>query len=598
MNSDDVLENDHDLLHKKYLEERDKRLRGDGNNQYIAIDESNPQYNEDPYVEPGFSRAPIIEDVDVMVLGAGFTGLLTAAALQKAGINDFRIIEKAGDFGGTWYWNRYPGCRCDVESYIYLPLLEEVGGMPTEKYIRASEIFEHAKKMGRAFNLYEKTCFQTGVTEIRWSEERARWIVRTDRGDTIHARFVCLGSGPLNRAKLPGIPGIETFKGKSFHTSRWDYHYTGGGEAGQMTGLADKRVAIIGTGATAVQCIPPLGESAQHLYVVQRTPAAIDARNNRPTDPDWWNCLQPGWQPRRMANFDGFLAGIPQTEDLVADGWTVTWAKFAEAARASEDAPSDHETISQLVDYEKMGSIRARIDRIVKDPVTAEALKPWYNWMCKRPLFHDGYYETFNRENVTLIDTQGKGLERITENAIVFDGKSYEVDCIIYASGFEVAVASSRLGRFELIGRNGVTLEQYWANGQRSLHGMFVRNFPNLGIVGGLKQASITWNIPLMLSKQVEHLVGVVKHCVDENVSAFNVSENAEQQWVNTIKEKSAIDRDFVRDCTPGYYNNEGSDFETSIWASSYGGGAFEYMGVLKDWRQSNLTKDLELNKN
>ncbi len=584
---------DAEALHRKYRAERDKRLRADGVDQYVAVADRFADYADDPHVEPGFTRAAITEDVDTVVVGGGFSGLLAANALLKAGVTNIKVIEKAGDFGGTWYWNRYPGCQCDVESYTYLPLIEDFGDMPTDKYSRASHIFDHARKIAKSLGLYEKSLLQTGVTEVRWDAAIARWLVKTDRGDVIRARFVALASGILSRPKLPGIPGFETFKGHSFHSSRWDYAYTGGHELGDLTGLADKRVAIIGTGASAAQAIPHLGAFAKQLYVVQRTPAALDERRNKPTDPAWWNGLKRGWWERRARNFEGFLLGIPQEEDLIQDGWTEGWGKFSAAAK-SADTPEEQNRRRQLADYEKMNSIRARIDSVVSDPVTAEALKPYFNWMCKRPLFVDGFYETFNRPNVTLIDTQGKGLDRITENAIVYDGKEYPVDCIIYASGFEVAAPADRTGGFELVGVGGQPLADYWRDGLKSLHGMMVHGFPNMGIINGLKQASITWNITFMMRKQSEHFAAIVKRCLESNVALFDVKPAAEQDWLKTLREKHSIDEEFLRDCTPGYYNDEGKDPRKSIWASSYGGGPFEYMQILDDWRENGFLNDLE----
>ena len=259
-------------LKKKYLAERDKRLRTDGNEQYREIKGDFAHYLDDPYVEPGFTRAPLTDDVEVVVIGGGFGGLLAGARLREAGVKDLRMIEKGGDYGGTWYWNRYPGAACDIESYIYLPLLEEVGYMPVEKYTRAPEILEHSRAIARKFDLYRDVCFQTEVTEMRWDDTISRWIIKTNRNDAMKPRFVVMANGTLHRPKLPGIAGVETFKGHSFHTSRWDYHYTGGDCHGGLTGLKDKRVGIIGTGATAVHCVPHLGAAAKELYVFQRTP--------------------------------------------------------------------------------------------------------------------------------------------------------------------------------------------------------------------------------------------------------------------------------------------------------------------------------------
>src|SRR6185436_13927361 len=290
-------------LRARYAAEREKRLRPDGNNQYVEVSGKYARFEEDPYVEPGFTRPALHEELDAVIIGGGFGGLLAAARLQEVGITDVRIIEKAGDFGGTWYWNRYPGAQCDIESYVYLPLLEETGYIPKEKYSFAPEIFAHAQRIGKHFNLYDKACFQTQIKEARWNEETGRWTVTTDRDDVFKARFVIMSSGPLNRPKLPAIPGIEQFKGHTFHTSRWDYNYTGGDTTGGMTKLGDKRVALIGTGATAIQCVPRTAQYAEHLYVFQRTPSSVDWRRNKPTDPEWFASLQPGWQRERRENF-------------------------------------------------------------------------------------------------------------------------------------------------------------------------------------------------------------------------------------------------------------------------------------------------------
>ena len=566
--------------------------------QYIGLDGAYSHYDKDTNSEPS-SRDALHKTVEVALIGAGHAGILAAHSLLDKGINDFCILEKAGDFGGTWYWNRYPNCRCDVESYIYLPLIEQFGEMPTEKYVRSSEILAHACKVAKALNLYPKTLFQTRVTEMRWVDEKRRWLIKTDNRDLISARFVSLGSGPLNRPKLPGIKGIELFKGKSFHTSRWDYEYTGGNEKGNLLGLKDKRVAIVGTGASAVQAIPALAEHSKHLFVVQRTPAAVEERKNRATDENWWKTARyPGWWEDRARNFDGFSVGEIQEEDLVSDGWTKSWAQFSEAARASQNRSKDN-SISPLqkVDYEKMGAIRDRIDRLVRDADTAESLKPYYNWFCKRPLFHDGYYESFNRTNVTLLDTKGKGLDQITDCAIQYGGKSFGVDCIIFASGFEAAAPSNRSGGFSLIGRGGKTIEQYWKQGMRSLHGMFVHEFPNLAIIHGIKQAATTWNGTYILTQHTKHFADLVSRCKAQDIVSFEPKKSAEEAWLDELEDKAAADFNFLEDCTPGYINNEGMNLSEGIYASTYGPGVFEYLRVLDKWRLKDIDEDMLVTK-
>lgn len=583
-----------EALHAKYLEERNRRLRSEGSAQYVAVDNPFIGDIDDPYADGIIERAPIAEDVDVAIVGGGFSGLLAAASLFKEGVKDIRVIEKGSDVGGTWYWNRYPGCRCDVDAYTYLPLIEDHGEMPSERYARAPEILEHAKRIAEQTGIRERTLLQTGVNGADWDQASGRWIVTTDRGDRINARFLCMASGILSRPKLPGIPGARDFGGHSFHTSRWGFDYTKGDTKGGLTGLRDKRVAIIGTGASAVQAIPYLGEWCQQLYVVQRTPAAVDDRENVPTDPQWWASQQPGWWERRAINFEGFVNSIPQDEDLIQDGWTRNWGQMTEAMYRGK-TPEEMAELRQLADYEKMEAMRVRIDSIVRDPETAEALKPYFNWMCKRPLFVDGYFETFNRPTVTLIDTKGRGLDRITQNAVVFDGREYEVDCIIYASGFEVASPPDRTAGFDMRGVGGITLSQYWAQGRKSLHGMLVHNFPNMGVISGLKQAGITWSITFMNRRQAEHFAALVKRSIDQGVN-FEVTEDAENRWQAVLKEKAMVDTTFLRECTPGYYNNEGRDERDSIWLSNYGGGPFEYMDLLRSWiDHDRMTDDLAL---
>ena len=595
MTHTEILAQNFEALHDKYLAERDKRLRSDGTAQYVAMDSPFIGDIDDPFAGTRIERAPFIGNADVVVVGGGFSGLLAAASLLKEGVTDILVIEKGSDVGGTWYWNRYPGCRCDVDAYTYLPLIEEHGAMPPERYSRAPDILEHAKRIAERTGLYDKTFTQTGVNGADWDAATGRWIVTTDRGDEIRARFVCMASGILSRPKLPGIPGARDFKGHTFHSSRWDYAYTKGDSTGGLTGLKDKRVAIVGTGASAVQAIPYLGEWCKHLYVVQRTPAAVDDRENKPTDAEWWNSQEPGWWEKRALNFEGFVNSIPQNEDLIQDGWTRNWGKMTEAMYKGQ-TPEEMARLRQEADFEKMEAMRTRIANIVEDPETAEALKPYFNWMCKRPLFVDNYFETFNRANVTLIDTKGRGLDCITEAGLVFDGQEYEVDCIIYASGFEVASPPDRTAGFDMHGLGGISLSDYWAKGRKSLHGILVHNFPNMGVISGLKQAGITWSITFMNRRQAEHFAALVKRCLDTGTD-FDVTPEAEQAWLEVLADKAMKDDTFLRECTPGYYNNEGKDQRDSIWLSNYGGGPFEYMEVLRDWIGSDaaVKRDLAL---
>jgi cyclohexanone monooxygenase len=589
---------DPNALREKYRAERDRRLRADANEQYVEIAGQFAHYLEDPYVQQ-VERGPVTDEVEVLVIGGGFGGQLVGARLREAGVQDIRIIEKGGDFGGTWYWNRYPGAACDIESYIYLPLLEEVGYLPVEKYSRAPEILRHSRAIGEKFDLYKGALFQTEVTELRWDEDAARWIVSTNRGDALKARFVVMANGPLHRPKLPGIPGVEGFKGHSFHTSRWDYEYTGGDSNGGLTGLKDKRVGIIGTGATAVQCVPHLGEWAKELYVFQRTPSSIDVRNNRPTDPQWAESLQPGWQQRRMDNFNILVSGGFADEDLVNDGWTDIIGNILLLARKKAEAGEKVENpaeLMQLADFKKMEQVRARVDAVVQDPAKAEALKPWYNQFCKRPCFHDEYLTAFNRPNVHLVDTKGKGVERITEHGIVVEGREYEVDCLIYATGFEVGTDYTRRAGYELYGRDGQTLTQKWKNGAETLHGVLSRGFPNCFIVSNV-QSGFSANFPHMINEQSKHIAYVIQNATERQARTVEPSEEAEQAWVDTIVKLAIMREAFLKECTPGYYNNEGKPEAMTAKNGSYGAGPVAFTKVLEAWRAEGSLQGLELSR-
>ncbi len=588
---------DPDALRAKYQEERDKRIRPDGNDQYQEMVGGFAHYLEDPYVAP-IERAPLFDDVDVVVIGGGFGGLLAGARLREAGVENIRMIEKGGDFGGTWYWNRYPGAMCDVESYIYLPLLEEIGYVPQEKYSHAPEILAHSQAIGRHFDLYRDACFQTEVKELRWDDESARWIISTNRGDEMRARFVCMANGPLHRPKLPAVPGIDSYEGHTFHTSRWDYDYTGGDSDGGLTGLHGKRIGIIGTGATAVQCVPHLGEAAEHLYVFQRTPSSIDVRANRPTDPDWAASLEPGWQRRRMDNFNTLVSGGFQDEDLVSDGWTDIIGKLLIMVRR-EDADLSAEGLAatmEMADFEKMEQVRARVDSIVNDPATAEALKPYYRQFCKRPCFHDEYLDTYNRANVTLVDTAGRGVERITPKGIVANGQEYELDCIIFGTGFEVGTDYTRRAGYEVVGRDGLTLTEKWADGASTLYGMHTRGFPNL-LIFSPAQSGFTVNFPHMLDEQSRHAAYIIGHGLSEDVRAIEPSETAETEWVETILSLAQNNQKFFEACTPGYYNNEGRPGERSQRNGFYGAGPIVFAKLLEDWRSSGEFTGMEVTR-
>ena len=575
-------------LRERYRVERDKRLRDDGNDQYVEMTGSFAHYLDDPYIVGKTNREPVTDEVDVVLIGGGFGGLQAGARLRDAGIKDIKIIEKGGAFGGTWYWNRYPGAQCDIEAYCYLPLLEELNYVPKEKYAYAREILDHSEAIGQHFDLHDCALFQTEVTELRWDESIERWIVSTNRGDAIKARFVSMANGPLHRPKLPGVRGVRDFKGHTFHTSRWDYDYTGGGPEGGLDKLADKRIAIIGTGATAIQCVPFLGETAEHLYVFQRTPSTVDVRGNTPTDPAWAKSLQPGWQKHRMENFNSMISGVPQEEDLVNDGWTDLLGKMINQFQSTKgDSNMSLEQMIEMANFEKMEEIRARVDEFVEDEKVAEKLKPYYKMFCKRPTFNDDYLPTFNKPNVTLVDTDGRGVEYITEKGLVVNGVEYEVDCIIYSTGFEVGTSYTRRSGYDVIGRAGKSLSDHWRDGTRSLHGMGAHGFPNVFIMN-TSQGGFTANFPHLLDESAVHQAHIIAHALAQGYKTVEVTAAAEETWIDTIVgfTDGPLGGLGGADCTPGYYNNEGQPNPSAQQSAPYGGGSIRFFELLKEWRE------------
>jgi cation diffusion facilitator CzcD-associated flavoprotein CzcO len=589
---------DKQALLARYIAERDKRLRPDGNAQYLQVKGRLAHYLEDPYT-PFTEREAKTDHVTFAFVGGGFAGLVTGARLVEAGVSDVRIVEKGGDFGGTWYWNRYPGAQCDTASMVYMPLLEETGHRPTEKYAHAPEILAQCQRIGRQYGLYDNALFHTEVTDLSWDEAGSRWVIRTSRGDAFTASFIGLGTGPLHVPKLPGIDGIERFKGHSFHTSRWDYDYTGGDPAGApLDKLADKRVAIIGTGATAVQCVPHLARACKELYVFQRTPSSIDVRANAPIDPDWFSSIAtPGWQQRWLENFTANQAGGSAEEDLVQDGWTDLSRRIR--GKIMELPPEDRTPTKMLAayedsDFEKMEEIRARVDAIVADRETAQNLKAWYRQLCKRPCFHDAYLQAFNEPGAHLVDTDGRGVERITETGVVAGGREYEVDCIIYASGFEVGTEYKRRAGFDLTGRDGLKLSEAWAGGMRTKHGIHVHGFPNAFFVQPTQGANLISNVPHNLTEAGKTIATVVKHALDAGAAEVEVTKAAEDAWVALLL--TGMGRMIgAPDCTPGYYNNEGQDpGPAAKYHVGYPAGASAYFSYIDEWRRSGAFEGLE----
>ncbi len=592
-------EYDPQVVQARYLTERDKRLvPGRADIVDVRHDERWARYLADPFT-PVTPRDPVVEDVDVVIVGGGIAGLVAGARLREAGVERIRIVDQAGGVGGTWYWNRYPGVMCDVEATIYLPMLEELGYVPRDRYASGAEILEHLQRIAERYDLTREALFHTGVLRAAWDEDAARWVVETDRGDRLRARWYVMAVGILNLLKLPDIPGMDAFAGHSFHSARWDYGITGGGPGEPMTELRGRTVALLGTGATGIQCLPPLGRDAEKVYVFQRTPSAIGVRGNRPTDPHFAEHLEPGWQETRWDNFQAVMLGRPVEEDLIDDGWTHDYAAVSNIPVRPGMTTADIVRAGEEIDYRIMQEHRHRVEGIVEDPATAEALKPFYRYRCKRPCFHDEYLAAFNLPNVELVDCPA-GIERIGERGPVVDGVEYPVDLIVYATGFEAELTPlARRAGHGVVGRGGVALAEKWEPGAAGIFGMLTRGFPNLFIMPAPgQQAVVTVNYTQLAVLGAELVAGTVAMQRRRGITVFDVEEEAERSWGQKVLDSHVDGSAFLAGCTPSRINNEGRPELMNPRNGNYGRGFgdwFAYRDLVRDWLARGEGEWLEL---
>ena len=545
----------------KYLAYKEARR---GSADYIPMEGEFSHYLEDHYSAPPVEREVLTDECEILVVGAGFAGLLLWYKLSQAGFDDVRFCERGGDVGGTWYWNRYPGIACDVESYSYFPLLEEMEYFPTMKFASGFEIFEYCQKMAEKFRFYDHCLFHTAVTRTEWNEETERWTVFTDRGDEMKAKFIILANGILTSPKLARIQGMETFQGQSFHTSRWDYDVD----------LKGKRVGIIGTGATAVQAVPELAKVVGELFVFQRTPSTIDVRDQRSTSEEemetWRN--EEGWARARRARFSKLVGrrAILANDDYLAG--KVEAPRRERNPESDAPRPSQEEMVNRELEanFRIMEQIRERVDAIVTDPVTAAALKPFYPYGCKRPTFHDEYLPAFNKANVHLVDTAPLGVKEINERGVVHDGVEYPLDVLIFATGFEWMATST----FNMIkGRNGRTLSEKWqGEGTRTFLGLHTQGFPNLFIVTGPQGGGGSFNFTDSIDDHGNHIVWMLETMREQGHRIVDVHKENEDAWAQHCAEVDIASAP-LRDCI-SYYNGHGEARPGSL--AYYGGGQWQ----------------------
>ncbi|KAK4201979.1 hypothetical protein QBC40DRAFT_295115 [Triangularia verruculosa] len=584
-------------LQRKYTEEASKRLRSDGLAQYVNLQDAGDarirSLGKDPWADHAAlnAKAPSVKDggkYKFVILGGGYGGLIAAVRLIEAGLvnspDDLRIIEAGGGYGGTWYWNRYPGLHCDVESYIYMPLLEETGYTPKHKYSSGLELREHAERIATKWDLHDKALFRSEVTDGRWSDEEEVWnlSVTEDRGPegqrkmNIQANYFFVMSGVLTIPHVPKVSGLEGFNGSMFHTSRWDYGVTGGSQEDQnLSGLEGKRVGIIGTGATAIQAVPKLAKFAKEVYVFQRTPSSVSWRGQKETDPEEWKtkiATKKGWQKERRHNWDTYLNNCapPEQENLVGCGWTEAPACCAIIGspnfgfvQPTPEAIGEHIGKLMMLDVPRAEKARARIDDIVNDPETAAALKPWYPVWCKRPTFSDEYLQAFNLPHVHLVDTDGKGVDSATSAGLVVQGKEYPLDVLVLSTGYRSpgygGLDPVKRTGINMFGRGGKSFSDKWkAQGASTFHGIISHGFPNF-FFSPTGQFGQTPNNVETLDTAVEHMTHFIKKAEEKagGVAVIDPTTEAEEEWAMEAV-KRAANLAALTVCTPGYMTLEG----------------------------------------
>ncbi|OLN95486.1 Neopentalenolactone D synthase 2 [Colletotrichum chlorophyti] len=578
-------------LDLKYAEEREKRVRPEGMAQFVELKDDYSDLSKDLYVNyEALDRGKILsdgQDVKLLVIGAGHNGLLAAVRLIQAGgltADDIVLVDKAGGYGGTWYYNRYPGLTCDVEGYTYVPLLEETGYRPKHRYCEGQEIREQSERIARTWNL--KAQFGTRVRDLLWDEAAARWSVKMtqslgpgklDREITVRSQFVYVAPGVYPVGHIPKLAGFDDFRKhhSTFHTAGWDYTVTGGTqESPNLTELRDKKVAIVGTGATGVQVVPKVAEWAKHLYVFQRTPSYCWPRTQAVTDDDTWAKVAhgPGWQKERQENYNAVIAGEPATVDLVNDSWTAAKGFSVISGSSANgiitmDKIPQHMANLQALDAPLSERLRKRVEEEVHDKEIADSLKPWYYGWCKRPAFHDKYLTTFNKENVTLIDTNGKGVEKCTANGIIANGREYDVDVLILATGYTNgggSFAPAARGGMRITGRDGKDLDEKFDAGWETLHGVATSGFPNLFFytpTGAAGSSNFTYCLDEGAKQSAYIISAALRQAETPESVVVEVTKEAEEAWGTEVAKRAAWFAAFGN-CTPSYLTAEGDAYK------------------------------------
>jgi cation diffusion facilitator CzcD-associated flavoprotein CzcO len=472
-------------------------------------------------------------DVDVVVVGAGFAGLYALHRLRTAGFA-VRVIEAGDGVGGTWYWNRYPGARCDVESIEYSYSFDEELEQEwewTERYASQPEILRYLEHVADRFDLRRDITLGTRVTAAHFDDDTNRWTVRTDAGETIVASFVVMATGCLSSASTPDIAGLDTFAGATYHTGQWPH------EGVDFTG---KRVGVIGTGSSGIQAIPVIAEEAAELVVFQRTPAFTVPARNRPLDPDEVKAVKADYRglrarSRLMPTGFGSRITLPEQSALqaTADERAIAYEQRWQEGGFFFLAAYNDLALDRAANDTAAEFVRAKISEAVADPDTAARLRPEHVIGCKRLCLDTGYYETFNRDNVRLVDISATPIEAIVADGVVAAGETHHLDCLVLATGFDAMTGS--LLRIDIRGRGGETLADAWYAGPRTYLGLCVPAFPNLFLVTGPGSPSVLTNMVVSIEHHIDWIARCLEFLRAGGHATIEATDSAADEWVTYV---------------------------------------------------------------
>ncbi len=483
------------------------------------------------------------EQYDVVIVGAGFAGMYLLHRLRELNLST-RIYEAGDDVGGTWYWNRYPGARCDAESLAYSfsfsPELEQEWEW-SERYAPQPEILEYARHVSERFDLRKDIQFETRVVSAQYQDDSEDWLIETDKGNRAVAKYCIMATGCLSVPQLPDIPGVDNFQGNLYQASKWPH---------EPVSFKGQKVGIIGTGSSGIQAIPVIAEEADHLYVFQRTPNFSVPAANGPLDRDWVSEFKKNYRAHRqnhkIGNGSGFgdLQIEPRTEmkepilraevddieatALLEEAWRSGGAKFMSAI--------GDQLMNEEANQFAREFVYRKIHETVKDPETAELLCPTNHPIGSRRICVDiNYYDTYNRDNVSLVSVKDHPIEQITEKGVQVNGEVFEVDTLVLATGFDAMTGA--LLRIDIQGSKGEKLADKWHAGPRSYLGLAVAGFPNLFTITGPGSPSVLSNMLVSIEQHVDWIMDCIGHMKSNNLTVFEAEQYAEDQWVEHVNE-------------------------------------------------------------